>query len=108
MLAPTMCPVLLPLQVHDDVVSRLAEIDSLCDMSKGLMDLMFNLTGYRSTVSGQVLAGISVVFLPLTWISGIYGTNFAVRREGASFQGLGDQGWGLFRCWPASRSCSFR
>jgi Mg2+ and Co2+ transporter CorA len=45
------------------------------------MDLMFNLTGYRSTVSGSVLSGVAAIFLPLTWICGVYGMNFAIIPE---------------------------
>lgn len=32
-------------------------------------------------VSQQTLAGVSVVFLPLTWLAGIYGTNFLIFPE---------------------------
>ena len=41
--------------------------------AKELLDLMFALTNYRSSTSNQTLAGVATVFLPLTWLAGIYG-----------------------------------
>lgn len=68
-------------EVSDDIVARLHELEMLGDASKDLVSLMFNLTAYRSTVSSQTLAGVSTLFLPLTWWCGIYGTNFAILPE---------------------------
>ena len=51
-----------------------ANIATYCLLN--LADLMFSLQQYQSSVAQQVLAGVAAIFLPLTWVAGIYGTNF--------------------------------
>ena len=68
-------------ETQDAVHARIEEMETLQNDAKDLMDLMFNLTGYRSTVSGSVLSGVAAIFLPLTWVCGVYGMNFAIIPE---------------------------
>lgn len=80
-------------EVRDDVIARLHELEMLSTSGKDLVSLMFNLTAYRSTVSSQTLAGVSTLFLPLTWWCGVYGTNFVILPELA--WGVEDFDWGV-------------
>ena len=66
------------LNVSSTLINR---IDSLYTAATELDALMFNLSAYRSSVVSQVLTGVSVLFVPLTWWAGIYGTNFAIIPE---------------------------
>ncbi|KAG2439840.1 hypothetical protein HYH02_010472 [Chlamydomonas schloesseri] len=52
------------------------EIDSLGTQAAQLTDLVFNLIAHRSNNSMRVLSIISTVFLPVTFLAGVYGTNF--------------------------------
>ncbi|KAG2443961.1 hypothetical protein HXX76_002300 [Chlamydomonas incerta] len=52
------------------------EIDSLGTQASQLTDLVFNLIAHRSNNSMRVLSIISTVFLPVTFLAGVYGTNF--------------------------------
>eukprot|EP00198_Chlamydomonas_reinhardtii_P004082 XP_001693418.1 magnesium and cobalt transport protein [Chlamydomonas reinhardtii] len=52
------------------------EIDSLGTQASQLTDLVFNLIAHRSNNSMRVLSIISTVFLPITFLAGVYGTNF--------------------------------
>ncbi|GAX77470.1 hypothetical protein CEUSTIGMA_g4914.t1 [Chlamydomonas eustigma] len=86
--SPPLCSPLLTEQtldfleeVQDDVKARLVEIEQLVESCKQLSDLMFALASYRSSVSAQTLAGVTVVFLPLTFLAGIYGMNFEILPE---------------------------
>ncbi|KAG2443964.1 hypothetical protein HXX76_002303 [Chlamydomonas incerta] len=53
-----------------------AEVDSLAQQAAQLTDLVFNLIAHRSNSSMRVLSVISTVFLPVTFLAGVYGTNF--------------------------------
>ncbi|PNH11663.1 putative metal ion transporter YfjQ [Tetrabaena socialis] len=52
------------------------EIESLATQASELGTLIFNLITHRTNSSMQTLALISVVFLPITFVAGVYGTNF--------------------------------
>lgn len=66
------------MNVSHTLISR---IDGMCAAAQDLDQLMFNLSAYRSSKMQQVLAGVSVLFVPLTWWAGIYGTNFEIFPE---------------------------
>lgn len=66
------------LNVSTTILNR---VDALGTAVSELDTLMFNLSAYRSSVVQQVLTGVSVLFVPLTWWAGIYGTNFHILPE---------------------------
>ncbi len=45
----------------------------LCLHCRDLIDLVFNLCAYRTNASMQYLTVVSVLFLPLTFLAGVYG-----------------------------------
>ncbi|MEW5307733.1 MAG: hypothetical protein WDW36_010110 [Sanguina aurantia] len=60
-----------------DHSSTLAEhVEDLTARSQELINLIFNLTSHHTNQATQTLSNISVVFLPITFIAGVYGTNF--------------------------------
>lgn len=81
------------LNVSSTLINR---IDNLYTAATELDTLMFNLSAYRSSVVSQVLTGVSVLFVPLTWWAGIYGTNFAIIPEltwGVEDDDIRPNGW---------------
>jgi len=84
------------MNVSNTLINR---IDNLYTAATELDTLMFNLSAYRSSVVSQVLTGVSVLFVPLTWWAGIYGTNFAIIPEltwgveSEDFHRLRPNGW---------------
>ena len=68
-------------EVRDTAGLNMTQVNMLQDEARAMMDLLFSLAAYRSTLSQQILAGVSVLFVPLTWWAGIYGTNFAILPE---------------------------
>jgi magnesium transporter len=60
-----------------DHASRLVEsVDGLRDVASGLMDLHLSALGQRTNEVMKVLTIMASVFIPLTFMAGIYGMNF--------------------------------
>jgi magnesium transporter len=51
-------------------------LESYRDISNGLLDLYLTSTSNRMNQSMQVLTVIATIFIPLTFITGVYGMNF--------------------------------
>ncbi len=64
--------------VYDHVVQLVESLDSTRETAGDLMDLHLALESQRLNQEVRVLAVLSVVFLPATLISGIFGMNFHV------------------------------
>ena len=76
--APLITPntVLYLRDVHDHVSQVIETIDSYRELVASLMDLYLSQAGNRMNNVMKVLTVISVIFMPLTFIAGIYGMNF--------------------------------
>jgi len=60
-----------------DHASRVVEsVDSLRDVASGLMDLHLSALGQRTNEVMKVLTIMASIFIPLTFMAGIYGMNF--------------------------------
>lgn len=62
--------------VNDHVAQILDTIESYKDMSAGLTDLYLSLMGNKTNEAMKVLTIIATIFIPMTFIAGIYGMNF--------------------------------
>ncbi len=67
--------------LHDHILHVLANLDSYRDTAKGLIELSLSSMSYRTNEVMQVLTVIASIFIPLTFIAGVYGMNFAVMPE---------------------------
>ena len=67
--------------VYDHVVHLIDSLDTYKDLTKGLMDIHINTMNSRMNEVMKVLAVISTIFMPLTFIVGIYGMNFEFMPE---------------------------
>ncbi len=67
--------------VYDHVVHLIDSLDTYKDLTSSLMDIHINTMNTRMNEVMKVLAVISTIFMPLTFIVGIYGMNFDVMPE---------------------------
>ena len=67
--------------VYDHVVHLIDALDTYKDLTKGLMDHHINTMNARMNEVMKVLAVISTIFMPLTFIAGVYGMNFEFMPE---------------------------
>lgn len=61
---------------HDHAVRLRDLVDSWRDLTGGLMDMYMSAASHRMNEVAQVLTVIGVVFIPLTFFTGLYGMNF--------------------------------
>lgn len=62
--------------IYDHVVHLIDSLDTYKDLTSGLMDIHINTQNNKMTEVMKVLAVISTIFIPLTFIVGVYGMNF--------------------------------
>lgn len=62
--------------VHDHLLQIHDHIDSLRDTLSGLMDLHANGVNQRTNQVMQLMTMVATIFIPLTFIAGVYGMNF--------------------------------
>jgi magnesium transporter len=67
--------------VYDHVIHLIDSLDTYKDLTSTLMDLYMNTINYKMNEVMKVLTVISVIFMPLTFIVGVYGMNFDVLPE---------------------------
>jgi magnesium transporter len=61
---------------YDHVTQIIDIIESYRDLSSGLMELYLSSVGFRTNEIIRVLTIVSVFFIPLTFLAGVYGMNF--------------------------------
>lgn len=61
---------------YDHTTQIIDIIESYRDLGAGLMDLYLSSVGFRTNEIIRVLTIVSVMFMPLTFLAGIYGMNF--------------------------------
>ena len=67
---------------YDHTVQLMDLVESYRDVLSGLMELYLSAVGIRTNEIMRVLTVISSVFIPLTFIAGVYGMNFAREVDG--------------------------
>ncbi len=66
---------------YDHITQIIDIIESYRDMTAGLMDLYLSSLGFRTNEIMRVLTLVSVIFIPLTFLAGVYGMNFDRDQE---------------------------
>ncbi len=61
---------------YDHITQIIDIIESYRDLSAGLMDVYLSSLGFRTNEIMRVLTVVSTVFIPLTFLAGVYGMNF--------------------------------
>lgn len=67
--------------VYDHTIQVLDMVETLRDMGAGLLDVYLTSTSNRLNEVMKVLTVIATIFMPLTFIAGIYGMNFQYMPE---------------------------
>ncbi|MFG6116737.1 magnesium/cobalt transporter CorA [Halobacillus sp. MO56] len=67
--------------VHDHLIKLADVIASNRDLTQDIRDSYLSLTSHQQNKTMQVLTVISVIFMPLTFIVGVYGMNFEYMPE---------------------------
>ena len=67
--------------LYDHVIQLLDTIETLRDIISGLFDLYLSSVSNRMNEVMKVLTMIATIFIPITFIAGIYGMNFAAMPE---------------------------
>jgi len=67
--------------VHDHIIQILDTIEILRDMLGGMLDVYLSTMSNRMNEIMKVLTIISTIFMPLTFIAGVYGMNFHYMPE---------------------------
>lgn len=67
--------------VYGHIIQAIDSTDNLRELLSGLTDLHISNTSYRLNEIMKVLTIISTIFIPLTFIAGVYGMNFKYMPE---------------------------
>ena len=62
--------------VYDHVIHLIDSLDTYKDLTATLMDLYMNTINYRMNEVMKLLTVITTIFIPLSFIAGVYGMNF--------------------------------
>jgi magnesium transporter len=67
--------------VYDHIIHLIDSLDTYRDVTSTMMDLYMNTINYKMNEVMKVLTIISAIFIPLSFIAGIYGMNFTHMPE---------------------------
>ncbi len=67
--------------IYDHTIQVIDTIETFRDMSSGMLDIYLSSVNNRLSAVMKVLAIIATIFMPLTFIAGIYGMNFKYMPE---------------------------
>ena len=67
--------------IHDHTVQVMDTIETMRDIVSGLLDIYLSSVSNRLNAVMKVLTIIATIFIPLTFIAGVYGMNFDVMPE---------------------------
>ncbi|GAB3569128.1 magnesium/cobalt transporter CorA [Spirosoma luteolum] len=79
LIKPTTLPYLRDL--NDHISQNIETLDSYRDMVAGLMDVYYSIVSNRMNSVMKTLTIVSAIFIPLTFIVGVYGMNFDYMPE---------------------------
>jgi magnesium transporter len=78
--------------LSDHIIQLIEVTETYRDMASGLMDTYMSMVSHRMNEVMKVLTIIATIFIPLTFIAGIYGMNFEIMPE-LKWK------WGYFSVW---------
>ena len=67
--------------VHDHTIQIIDTIETFRDMLSGMLDIYLSSASNRLNVVMKVLTIIATIFIPLTFLAGVYGMNFRYMPE---------------------------
>ena len=82
---------------YDHTIQIIDVIETYRELASGLTDVYLSATGNKMNEIMKVLTIISTIFIPLTFIAGIYGMNFNTEKSPYNMPELNSY-WGYFIC----------
>lgn len=96
--------------VHDHLTHLQDQLESLRDLLGSLLDVYANVINRRTNEAMQLMTGIATIFIPLTFLVGVYGMNFKHMPElewrwgyPAVWCAMGLVAWGMYRLFRRRR-----
>ncbi|MEN6471809.1 MAG: magnesium/cobalt transporter CorA [Clostridiaceae bacterium] len=80
--------------VYDHIVQAIDTMDTSRELVAGLAEMHFSNTSYKLNEIMKILTIISTIFIPLSFITGVYGMNFR-------YMPLLETKWGYYGTWAA-------
>jgi magnesium transporter len=91
---------------YDHTVQIMDLVETYRDVNSGLMDLYLSAVGMRTNEIMRVLTVMSAIFIPLTFVAGVYGMNFD-REDGWWNMPELHQPWGYLACLGLMAAIAF-
>ena len=91
---------------YDHTVQLMDLVESYRDVLSGLMEIYLSSVSIRTNEIMRVLTVISSIFIPLTFLVGVYGMNFASEHDGKSCRGTCLSSTARMAMLACSCSCS--
>jgi magnesium transporter len=82
---------------YDHTIQIIDVIETYRELASGLTDIYLSATGNKMNEIMKVLTIISTIFIPLTFIAGVYGMNFNTEKSPYNMPELNSY-WGYFIC----------
>ncbi len=67
--------------ISDHIIAIIDTVDTFRDMLAGMLDIYLSSTSIKLNAIMKVLTVIATIFMPLTFLAGVYGMNFKVMPE---------------------------
>ncbi|KAF9926566.1 hypothetical protein FBU30_003853 [Linnemannia zychae] len=67
--------------VMDHCKTMVEDIDTMLNLCERLINMIFNLITYDTNETMRRLTLVTILFLPITFVAGVYGTNFRIFPE---------------------------
>ncbi|WP_201782632.1 magnesium/cobalt transporter CorA [Calothrix sp. 336/3] len=83
---------------YDHTIQIIDMVENYREIASGLMDVYLSAVGNKMNEIMKVLTVVSTIFIPLTFIVGIYGMNFNTDKSPYNMPEL-DWYWGYAFCW---------
>jgi magnesium transporter len=79
----------VPADLYDHVIQVIDTVETFREMLSGMLDIYLSSVSNRMNAVMKVLTVIATIFMPLTFIAGVYGMNFQYMPELGSRWGCG-------------------
>jgi magnesium transporter len=77
--------------IYDHIIAIIDTVETFRDMLSGMLDIYLSSVSYKLNEVMKVLTIIATIFMPLTFLAGVYGMNFKYMPEL-------EWPWGYFAC----------
>ncbi|MEH2354219.1 magnesium/cobalt transporter CorA [Nostoc sp.] len=91
---------------YDHTVQVMDMVETYRELSSGLMDVYLSAVSNKMNEIMKVLTIVSTIFIPLTFVAGIYGMNFNTEKSPYNMPEL-NWYWGYPLCWAVMLAIAF-